>query len=139
MTERQAENFHRFVKLTYKLKTKEPERDILLELHDAIMHQLKKRNVTYRPHRRGADPNAWSADMDSRLVENYQHYHNNLVLLQQQMTVMFPTNKQCFEIGRLKLRLERLLRLSLRKLYGERGQVARRIQSDYSFVFSLAV
>lgn len=68
MTEQQAENFHRFVKLTYKLKTREPDRHILLSLHEAIMQQLKKRNVTYRPHRRGGDPNAWSLEMDASLT-----------------------------------------------------------------------
>ena len=30
MTDLQAENFHRFVKLTYKLKTREPDRHLLL-------------------------------------------------------------------------------------------------------------
>lgn len=53
MTERLAENFHRFVKLTYKINTEDPEKSMIMELHMAIMDQLKKRNVTYKHHRRG--------------------------------------------------------------------------------------
>ena len=45
-----------------------------------------------------------------------------MLVLQQILTGMFPTHRQCFEQGRLRLRLERLLRLGLRKLYGDRDK-----------------
>lgn len=53
MTREQADNFHRFVKLTYKIHTEEPDIEIVIELHDSIMNSLKKRNLTYKHHRRG--------------------------------------------------------------------------------------
>ena len=92
-----------------------------MELYDAIVEQLKKRNVTYRPHRRGGDPNSWSNQMDFQLVSTYLK-NENMLSLQQAMNGMFPSHRQCFEQGRLRLRLERLLRLGLRKLYGERDK-----------------
>lgn len=121
MNERQADNFHRFVKMTYKIHTPEPEREIVMDLHEKIMQQLKHRNVTYRPHRRGGDPNAWSPDMDAHLISNYLS-HPNPNELQRQLTSLFPTNRACFELGRLRLRLERLLRLALRKVYADRDK-----------------
>lgn len=53
MTPRLSDNFHRFVKLTYKLPTDDPEKEVALELHQSIMSELKNRNVTYKHHRRG--------------------------------------------------------------------------------------
>jgi hypothetical protein len=68
------------------------------------MQQLKKRNVTYRPHRRGGDPNSWSPEMDEQLISNYLGCRE-FGELQGQLQVLFPTHRQCFEMGRLKLRL----------------------------------
>jgi hypothetical protein len=68
------------------------------------MQQLKKRNVTYRPHRRGDDPNAWTPDMDAHLISNYLT-HPAPHELQQHLTALFPTHRTCFELGRLRLRL----------------------------------
>lgn len=104
MTPAHADNFHRFVKLTYKITTDPPEKQLILELHDAIMQQLKKRNVTYRPHRRGHDPNAWTPDMDGHLIANYLT-HPTPHELQAHLSTVFPTHRTCFELGRLRLRL----------------------------------
>lgn len=68
------------------------------------MHQLRQRNVTYRPHQRGGDPNAWSPDMDAHLISNYLN-HSNPADLQRQLSSLFPSNRACFELGRLRLRL----------------------------------
>lgn len=61
MTLRQADNFHRFVKLTYKIPTDDPEREVAEQLHNAIMNSLKDRNVTYKHHRRGQEPAGWTS------------------------------------------------------------------------------
>jgi len=37
MTRVQADNFHRFVKLTYKIHTEEPDIETIIELHESIM------------------------------------------------------------------------------------------------------
>jgi len=71
MSERQADNFHRFVKLTYKIPTDDPEREIAEELHTAIMGELKKRNVTYKHHRRGEEPAGWTSEMEQTFVIHY--------------------------------------------------------------------
>ena len=74
MTELQAENFHRFVRLTYKLNTEDPQMEVALDLHQAIMGQLKKRNVTYKHHnRRGEEYSGWTEEMEQRLVLHYAH------------------------------------------------------------------
>lgn len=121
MNPKEAQNFHRFVKLTYKINTPEPEREVIMQLYEKIMHQLKERNVTYRPHRRGGDPNAWSAEMDAHLISNYLT-HPHPLELQKHLTAIFPTHRSCFELGRLRLRLQRLLRLALRKVYADRDK-----------------
>ena len=122
MSEVQAETFHRFVKLTYKIVTKQPERDKLVDLHECVMVQLRKRNVTYRPHCRGANTyNGWTVEMDKHLIGNYLGV-GDVSELQRQMVILFPNSRQCFEVGRLRLRLQRLLRLALRKVYCDRDK-----------------
>lgn len=66
-----------------------------MELHDKIMQQLKQRNVTYRPHRRGGDPNAWSSEMDAHLISNYLN-HPNPAELQKHLAAIFPSHRACF-------------------------------------------
>ncbi len=59
--------------------------------------------------------------MDTHLISNYLS-HPIQTDLQQHLTALFPTHRTCFELGRLRLRLERLLRLALRKIYCDRDK-----------------
>lgn len=46
-----------------------------MDLHTAIIDQLKKRNVTYKRHnRRGEEYSGWTEEMEQRLV---MYYTNN--------------------------------------------------------------
>lgn len=71
MTPKQADNFHRYVKQTYKITTDEPEKEVVLDLHQAIMNQLKARYSTYKHHRRGEEHSGWSEEMEHNFIVKY--------------------------------------------------------------------
>lgn len=95
MTVRQADNFHRFVKLTYKIPTEDPEKEVAMDLLLAIMDQLKKRNVTYKHHRRGEEHAGWTEEMEQNLII---HYLKNVTVqeLQRELMLQHPASRPAF-------------------------------------------
>lgn len=104
MSARQADNFHRYVKQTYKIVTEEPEKEMALELHQAIMNQLKIRNVTYKHHRRGEEHSGWSEEMEHNLIVKYVQ-NTDLKQLQREMMLIHPASRSAFEIGKLRTKI----------------------------------
>jgi hypothetical protein len=119
MSVREADNFHRFVKLTYKIHTDDPEKEVALDLHQAIMGELKKRNVTYKHHRRGEEHSGWTEDMERALVLQYVK-SSDLQELQRELMLLHPASRSAFEIGRLRLKLDRLIRYAVKKVNADR-------------------
>ena len=119
MTPRQADNFHRYVKQTYKIPTEEPEKEMALELHQAIMDQLKIRYMTYKHHRRGEEHSGWSEEMEHNLIVKYVH-NTALKELQREMMLLHPASRSAFEVGKLRVKVERLLKYAVRKVNTDR-------------------
>ncbi len=119
MTDVQSDNFHRFVKLTYKIATEDPQLDVVQQLHEAIMEQLRKRNVSYKHHRRGEEYSGWTEEMENLLGASYIR-QKDIIEVQREMLGQFPGYRTCLEVAKLKAKIERLLRAALRKIGADR-------------------
>ena len=90
--------------------------DVAMDLHEAIMNQLQKRMVTYKHQtRRGEEYSGWNDEMERRLWIYYTE-NPELVSVQAKMTFEYPQYRACFEIMKLRAKIDKMVRIAVRKL-----------------------